>query len=203
MNTVAKILSLTGMLATVAWFFWNPVGWVFQWEPIVVFLFSLAGFVATEWTGLHRATVSQHDKLHPNDKQLFREFLDRFPTSGVIEFLKGHDFLMEFDLESVGPLRAFLREWDNANHEFQNEDLEMLKKELYEAATDLSQKISKYTSSNESRMQAVRFDKLKHIEEHEKRFEREASLLNEAADKVVSIHQNLVRKGRQLCNLSE
>lgn len=203
MNAVAKILTLTGMLATVAWFFWNPNGWVFQWEPIVVFLFSLGGFVAAEWTGQHSGEKSNHEKLHPNDKQLFREFLEGLPSNGVIDFLRGHDFLMEFDLDSVSPLRKFLREWDNANHEFQDKELEKLRKELYEAAADFSGKISKYTSPNESRMQAVRSDKLKHIEEHEMRFEKEASILNEAADKVVSIHQNLVRKGRQLCNLAE
>ena len=48
MNIFAKIISLLVMLTTVAWFFYNPVGWVFQWEPIVVFFSSLAGFVATE-----------------------------------------------------------------------------------------------------------------------------------------------------------
>jgi hypothetical protein len=203
MNIVAKILTLAGMLATVAWFFWNPSGWVFQWEPVVVFLFSLGGFVAAEWSGQYAGRKSQHDKLHPNDKQLFREFLGSLSSNGVIEFLRGHDFLMEFDIESVSPLRTFLREWDNANHEFQGKELEKLRKELYEAAADLSLKISKYTSPNQSRMQAVRSDKLKHIEEHEKRFENEAAILSEAADKVVRIHQDLVRKGRQLSNLAE
>lgn len=201
MKETAKALTLAAMLATVAWFFWNPVGWVFQWEPIVVFLFSLAGFVAAEMADGNAA--SKQETVPPNDVALFKEFLVTLPNESFIEFLKQHDFLGEFELESVDPLRKFLHEWENADHEFQNEELEAERLRLLEAANDLSHKISKYTSLNMAGWQAVRVDRLKGEEEHERRFEREAKLINESADNFVEIHQGLVRAGRRLCDLGE
>lgn len=194
MNALAKVLTLTGMLATVAWFFWNPVGWVFQWEPIVVFLLSLAGFVAAEKTGA--SSNKEEEKVHPNDVRLFRELLEVLPSKTFIEFLKQHDFLLEFQLETVNPLRQFINEWDNAEHAFLDTELEELRKALMAAGEDFSHKISKFTSPNDSGWQAVRSDRLKHIEEHEERFRKEAKLIDSASDEFVRIHQELVRKGR-------
>jgi hypothetical protein len=201
MNLLAKILTLTGMLATVAWFFWNPVGWVFQWEPIVVFLLILAGFVAAEKTGTSAQQEKQEEKAHTNDVRLFGEFLEILPSQTFIEFLKRHDFLLDFKFESVDPLRKFISEWDNAEHEFLDSELEGLRKSLMAAGEELSHKISKYTSPNDSGWQAVRSDKLKHKEEHEERFRNEAKLINSASDEFVRIHQELVRKGRQKCKI--
>jgi len=187
------------MLSTVAWFFWNPVGWVFQWEPIVVFLLSLAGFIAAEKKG----SISEkgEEVAHSNDIRLFREFLDVLPSNTFIEFLKQHDFLLDFELDSVNPLRQFINEWDNAEHEFQDNELEELRKSLMTAGDDFSSKISKYTSPNSSGRQAVRVDNLKHIDEHEERFESEAKIIDEASDEFVRIHQELVRTGRKKCKL--
>jgi len=198
MNVAVKILTITAMLATVAWFFWNPVGWVFQWEPIVVFLLALAGFIAAE--KVPRTDASEKN-AHPNDIALFRTFLDTLPSESFIEFLKQHDFLLSFKLNKVDPLRQFLHEWDNAEHEFQDLELESLRKALMEAAEDFSSKISEYTSSNKSGFQAVRVDDLKHVEEHEERFRREARIIDAASDEFVRLHQELVRKGRKICHL--
>ena len=176
MNALAKILTLTGMLATVAWFFWNPIGWIFQWEPIVVFLLSLAGFVAAEKTG--GKINKEEDQIHPNDVILFKEFLEVLPSKTFIEFLRQHDFLLEFQLERVDPLRQFIYEWNNAEHEFQDKELENLRKSLMVVGEDLSLKISKYTSPNDSGWQAVRTDRLKHMKEHEERFRQEAKLID-------------------------
>lgn len=201
MNIFARILTLTGMLATVAWFFWNPVGWAFQWEPIVVFLLALAGFVAAEKTGQSVQPEKLGEKAYPNDVQLFRKFLEVLPSKTFIEFLKQHDFLLDFELNRVEPLRMFINEWNNAEHEFQNHELETLRKSLMAAGEDLSHKISKYTSPNDSGFQAVRVDRLKHIEEHEERFRKEAGIIDSGSDEFVRIHQELVRKGRQICNI--
>lgn len=199
MNNLAKVLTVTGMLATVAWFFWNPEGWVFQWEPIVVFLLSLAGFFAAEKTGSSSKQERQVENSHPNDVQLFERLLEVLPSKTFIEFLKQHDFLLDFQLEGVDPLRRFINEWDNAEHEFQDSELEELRKSLMDAGNDLSYKISKYTSQNNSGWQAVRPDRLKHVEEHEERFRKEAGIIDAASDEFVRIHQELVRKGRQKC----
>ena len=187
------------MLATVAWFFWNPDGWIFQWEPIVVFLLSLAGFISAEIKGSGSDIGTNGNNAHPNDIQLFNDFILMLPSETFVEFLKEHDFLGDFELESLAPLRQFIYEWDNAAHEFQDAALEKIRKELMDAAKDVNHKISKYTSPNSSGWQAVRVDNLKHQDEHEARFRREAGFINEAVDVFVEKHQELVRKGRQTC----
>jgi len=197
MNFFAKAFSLSAMLATVTWFFWNPKGWIFQWEPIVVFLFALAGFVKAEKTG-----ESSSSKPHPNDIVLFRNFLEVLPSTTFIELLKQHDFLLDFEPDTFTPLTTFLYEWDNAEHEFQNKDLESLKKALLITTEDFCSKISKYTSRNKSGFYSVRVDHLKYENEHEARFRKEASIIDDASDKFILTHQNLVREGRRLCNLS-
>ena len=198
MNVLAKILTLCGMISTVAWFFWNPVGWIFQWEPIVVFLLSLAGFVATENT---RHTSLEKVQCHSNDKRLFTELLEVLPSKTIIEFLKQHDFLVDFQLDDLNPVRTFHIEWDNAEHEFLDEELENIRKALMDAAIDLRNKISKYTSPNQGGFQAVRSDRLKHNERHEERFRKEAGIINEAADVFVEAHQKLVRAGVKKCKI--
>ncbi len=117
----------------------------------------------------------------------------------MTEFLKQHDFLLDFKIETLDPLRKFINEWDNAEHEFEDSELEELRKSLMATGKDLSEKISIYTSPNYSGFQAVRVDKLKHIEEHEERFRKEAKIINSASNEFVRIHQELVRKGRQKC----
>ena len=188
------------MLATVAWFFWNPEGWVFEWEPIVVFLGFLAGFIGAEIKGA--PTISINNTTHQNDIDLFNDFLTIFPSETFIEFLKGHDFLIDFELESLRPLNQFIYEWDNAEHEFQNQELEQLRSQLMELANDLSNKIGMYSSPNTSGRQAVRVDRRKHQDEHEARFQKEATEINDSADAFTKKQQELVRKGMQLCTVA-
>ncbi len=197
MNATAKFLTVFGMLATVAWFFWNPKGWTFQWEPIVVFLLTLAGFVGAEITGRRYQSKADLSAPRDGDVLLLRELIQLLPSDGVIDFLRHHDFLNDFELDAIGPLREFLHRWDNAEHEFHNAELEQLRKELISATEGLSHSISKYTSSNKTGIQAVRVDRLKHIAEHEERFRREADIINSAADEVVQKHQELIRTGRR------
>ena len=203
MNTTIKILTISGMLATVAWFFWNPVGWAFQWEPIVVFLFALAGFLGTEAISAKHTTGPQKAEAYPNDIVLFREFTQLLPSHGPIEFLRRHDFLLEFDMKDVRAFLDFLRLWDNAEHEFQNPELEKLREEFLHATESLVESINKYTVPNRSGLQAVRVDELKHVEEHETRFREESAVINDAAEVVVRLHQDLIRAGRQVLNLAE
>ncbi len=198
---VTKVLTLGGMLATVAWFFWNPTGWVLQWEPIVVFLALLAGYIAVEKTSQSSKGETTKVSPHPNDVLLYNKFLETLPSNTFIEFLKQHDFLIDFNPESIAPLSDFIYEWNNAEHEFQDGSLEAHREKLMEAAVNLSNKISKYTVQNKSGLLAVRVQDQKHIEEHEQRFREEAKLINEAADQFIELHQNLVREGRTKCNV--
>lgn len=198
---IAKILTLGGMLATVAWFFWNPNGWIFQWEPIVVFLLSFSGYIAAEKSTHPTLSELRGNPTHQHDIFLYNEFLIVLPSRTIIDFLKRQDFLSDFKLKRISPLRDFISEWDNAEHEFQSLSLEELRKKLMEAGVDLSMKISKYSSPNRSGFQAVRADDLKHIKIHEDRFRQEANLINDAAELFIEIHQQLVREGQKICSV--
>lgn len=90
------------MLATVVWFFHNPIGWMPQWEPIVTFLGFLAAFFATIPEEKKPETLIEN--AHPNDITLFQEFLNVTPNGNFIEFLKKHDFLLDFKLDNISPL---------------------------------------------------------------------------------------------------
>ncbi|WP_230970439.1 hypothetical protein [Nitrogeniibacter aestuarii] len=194
MNFIAKLLSIIGMMTTVAWLFWNPIEWEFQWEPFAAFIFSLSSFIATEVSTQRRVRTSES---HPNDVQLFSKFLKDLPNESFIDFLKEHDFLLDFNLEDLKPLRIFLIEWDNAAHEFQDKDLEVKRKNLMEAGQELMNLIGLYTSPNSGGWQGVRHESLKGNPLHEERFREEARLIDVASDRFVEIHQDLVRTGRR------
>ena len=202
MNIAAKIITLAGMLATVAWFFWNPNGWVFQWEPIAAFLFALAGYIAAEKSGENLATNSQKTTTHPNDIRLLNDFLCLMPSGTFIEFLKQHDFLLDFKMEDLSPLRKFINEWDNTEHEFQDIELENIRTDLLKYGIDFFNKVCEYTSPNDAGRQAVRVDRLKHVKEHEDRFREEAKIINDASGEFVKIHQKLTEEGRKKCDLT-
>jgi len=196
---VAKYLSLASIMATVAWFFWNPVGWSFEWEPIAVFLASMAAFIAFDWedhSGVHK-TEREEATIHPSDVFLFKQLVELLPSSGVINFLKTHDFLGSFQRDAIQPIEEFLYEWGNAEHEFQDERIEELKVELYGAARKFNTLIGKYTSPNKYGFQAVRPDHYEGGHQRELEFQQEAEEIGDAADVVVAKHQEFVRAGRQ------
>jgi hypothetical protein len=195
---VAKYLSLASIMATVAWFFWNPAGWSFEWEPVVVFLASLGAFVGFDWKDHSGARKTEEQAgAHPSDIFLFKQLIELLPSSGVIHFLKTHDFLGSFKRDEINPIEEFLYEWGNAEHEFQDKDVEELKGELYVAARKFNTLVGKYTSPNKYGFQAVRPDHYEGGHQRELEFQREAEEIGDAADEVVAKHQEFVRAGRQ------
>lgn len=200
MRAILIIITVLAMNATVAWFLWNPNGWVLQWEPIVVFLtlaIGLLGLLYKEDSGKSLPKNKNTKNAHPSDVKLFQEFIEILPSSGIIYFLKKHDFLTVFHTDDIQPLRKYLQTWDNAEHEFQDPILEKAHKELMKEAKILRDHISRYCFSDEHGRLATRVDRLKHIDEHEERFKREAAKINDAAETVVRLHQELIRHGRR------
>ena len=202
MIIVAKLLTLCGMLATVAWFFWNPDGWTFDWEPIVVFLLSIAGYVATEFKG-HKNDPKYSP--HPNDAALFARFLLLLPSESVITFIREHHFLDTFDLKKLSPLEEFLCQWDNAAHEFQDETLDSLRKDVLERAREFSLDIATYTFPTSTGFQSVvgEGERLYRDPDSEVRWEKAAKRLNELAEKFAESHDALVREGRKRLDVSK
>lgn len=182
-------------MATVAWFFWNPQGWSFEWEPIVVFFASLAAFITFDIKE-QSPLKSSDSQVHPADVTLFNEFLQLLPSAGVIEFLRTHDFLGSFRRNNIEPINTFVREWSNAEHEFQDKDIEKQKQELYEAAQSFVRLIGSYTSPNNKGFQSVIPDYYEDGEERERTFKKEAEEIGDAADLVVEKHQEIIKVAR-------
>lgn len=195
---IAKYFSLASIMATIAWFFWNPVGWSFEWEPIVVFLASLGVYFGCDWTAYSKAMKSDliAASVHPSDRFLLKKIVKLLPSTGVIHFLKHHDFLGSFRQREIEPIEQFLYEWNNAEHEFQDEDIEKLKIELFEAARQFIALVGQYTTLNKNGFQAVRPDYYEGGGEREVEFRREANEIGKSADSVVEKHQEFVRVAR-------
>lgn len=179
------------MLLNVAWFLWNPNGWTFEWEPVVVFTLTLAGFIGSD---LHLSKAKIRG-LNAHDTHLFRLFKTELANHDTVDFLKHHDFLGAFRIEEIADLNKFMSTWDNASHEFVDESLEILRKNLYKSVSEFCIAIGRLTSPNDMGHRAVVVNELKHDEEHRLRFQNEAKKLNQLADSVVKNIQALLRAG--------
>lgn len=199
MAKLAKYLTILGMLFTVAWFLWNPEGWSFEWEPLVAFTLTLAGFIASE---IHDKAKDQVSRENPNDVILFKKLQDCLPVNGAIRFIKEHDFLGGFTSEEFSPFNSFAYNWDNPEHEFVDLELEVFRKELYNHVVELVQAVGKYTSPNSMGRQSVRVHSQEGIPEFDMQFEREAKILNKIATSVEVSYSMLIREGRKKLNLA-
>jgi hypothetical protein len=205
MARTARYITIAGMLAIVAWFFWNPEGWVFEWEPVVVFILTLAGFVTAEAAEVYSVSESaelKKDQSHPNDVLLAKQFLQSLPSDGGISFLKKHDFLGSFKSDDISDIDRFSYEWNNPDHEFIDSELESLRKKLLDSVTKFGFCTAMYTSPNKRGFQAVRYDQSSYDADEEKRFSVEASEINNAADLVVEAYSSFVRTVRSKLDLT-
>ena len=113
------------------------------------------------------------------------------PT-GVISFLREHDFGGSFFREDVAPLHTFVSIGGNPDNEFIDPVLEKERKFLLESATEMATLIAKYTSPND-------FNHLSVLPSHYANsprpdwVHREAKELNETANRFVEVFDNFVR----------
>lgn len=198
MITIARYLMLAGMLATVAWFFWNPNNWTPDWEPIVVFLLSLAGFITSDYQSYREtAADDKGDKFSEADNRLFNELRDLLPSNRVIKFLAEHDFGGSFFRQEIEPLRTFRHDWDNAEHEFINQELEALRLALHDRVGVFLNLIARYTVPIGGQGQSVNPPDSDYGDpERDNRIRRNAEEINNAADDLVQAHQSLIRAFR-------
>lgn len=142
---------------------------------------------------------TQISKILEKDKKLFENFIEELPSKGSMEFLRTHSFYDGFKLDSLRQLFDFQYKWNNAEYEFVNEELESLRKELYE-------NIRQFTYVNGMGSYAQRdgwfstlpdncmgqeWDLPEHVIVKIKE-------MNELADKVYQSHQDLVRLGNKI-----
>lgn len=131
------------------------------------------------------------------DKDLFRQFLAVLPSAGSIEFIRGNNFAgFSFDRRQLGQLEEFAYGWDNVEHEFLDPELEAKRKELLAETGRFLHAIAVNTfpMPKDVNRSSVPED---WETEHPERFEKAVAAIHGLATKVVLIHTDLVRLGRE------
>lgn len=129
------------------------------------------------------------------DRELFKEFLEVLPSSGSIDFIDQKNMAgFSFDSEKLDDLRDFYYDWDDAEHEFMDDELEAKRERLHELVADYTSLIAGKTFPTDSGHQTVPPE---WEYEQPERFAKVVNELHEKADAVVEAHQDLVRTGRE------
>jgi hypothetical protein len=92
------------------------------------------------------AKISQ-EQIGEHDRQLFTLFLKDFPSQGrATIFLRDHDIGGRFRSSDLNEIYDFLHTWNNAEHEFNNPELEKKRQALWDALNMFSQELGQHTS---------------------------------------------------------
>jgi hypothetical protein len=122
--------------------------------------------------------------------------LARLPSNGKsVHFLREHDVAVSFPSEWLDPLYHFIHQWNNAEHEFNNPELEKKRLEFWNILNDFLKKLGLYTFSTDK--EGWLSTELKNWEDRREMIETHQRL-NESRTLAYEAHQNLVREGRRL-----
>jgi hypothetical protein len=129
------------------------------------------------------------------DIELFKEFVETFPSTGLIWFLERNDFGSSFNSNNLDGLSRLIHEWSVPEREFLNPELEDLRKKLLVDANEFANSIGEYTFPDRHPIQTMAVE-LSHKDPDE--YERIRGLLNAGASRIVKGHQALVRAGKRI-----
>lgn len=197
---VFKILNLLVLLLSVAWLVSAP-----DWEPLIVSLGLFIAFLGQEYqlyNQLHQPNKELPQEALSNvsqsDIDLFDKFRRELPSDGeAIDFLKEHDLGNSFHNDKLKEIDHFLWNWNNADHEFVNEQLEELRIALLEQMETFKSNLSLAVQSKGNGWFSIG---LKDFEDRPKMFELKDEL-NQMATGVYEVHQELIRTGKKvLCS---
>jgi hypothetical protein len=131
------------------------------------------------------------------DKALLKQFLEVLPSNGSIRFIDENNMAgFSFELKALDDLDKFRYEWNDAEHEFLDTKLEVLKKELHELVCQYLKIIAIETFPTSSRGYNTVPPEWK-IEQPDRFFEV-VNKLHSLAGEIVSKHQELIRIGRKI-----
>lgn len=150
----------------------------------------LVAEAATQGVSATRAQISEHDR------NLFSRFLQDFPSQGgSIRFLREHDIGARFEASVLNEIYEFLRQWNDAEHEFNNPEIEDKRRALWSVLNTFIRELGQYASSTHhegwlSIKETIGYeDKTKFFKVQER--------LNELATNAFNAHQDLIREGNR------
>jgi len=136
-------------------------------------------------TWIRRTDFATHDRT------LFAKFLTDLPSTGSISFIRDFDFRHSFRSDVLNDLDRFYHGWNNAEHEFLDQQLEALRAELYEAVERFLNNVGRLTAPTLAGLQSVipkGIDPDINLPAHVR---SDITLLNDCADVVHTTHQEL------------
>lgn len=136
------------------------------------------------------------DESRVRDRSLYDQLLGLLRSDGVIGFLDRNNMAgFSFPQERFDPLWEFYYEWNQPEREFVSPELEALRRSLWD-------KVSEYTTLLATETFATELNPDRHWVPQDweftqpERFERVVKRFHGLAGEIVSLHADLVRKGR-------
>lgn len=130
------------------------------------------------------------------DTELFERFRTELPTKGSISFINEQNMAgFSWRLSQLDQLRHFYYEWDNVEHEFIDAQMETMRAHLHQLVGDYLEQIATYTfpTHNPDRQTVPPEWEIDKPE----LFASVVKGLHETAGKIVKLHGELFRTGRQ------
>ncbi len=169
----------------------NDVAWGFG-LVVVGLIYHISTTSIFEATTNRKKTEFENaEKNH--DISLFKKLIDLLPSNSFMIFIRDHDFANSFDRKLIDPAYQFIYEWDNAEQEFINQNIEQAKKFLYEKGGRFTHYVGKNTSPNHHGWQSAipkNIDPDMGFPEHVK---KEIKELNDSASEFYQAHQTFIR----------
>lgn len=170
------------------------------WVGFGLIVVALLHNVFSKWL-LHQDTIqsrSELEKISEVDKELFKQFLEVFPSGSRSAYLlETHDFGNSFSLEWLRDLDKFVDEWNCPERSFINPDLDILRKELWSKCHEFSWLIAKKSAPTHGGFQSVVPDQHKDDWNWPEWVENDVKAVNEMATDVFKLHQNFIKVMRE------
>ncbi len=185
---ILKAINLLALLLSVAWMATNP-----DWDSAI----STVGLIAT-MIGLE--VRQEQTRIQHPDIQLFRKFLAALPSDGDMYYVSHEDMGGPIDMDQLNQLRRFKYDWNNAEHEFIDRDLESKRKIL----RNLIEEFYSYLGQTTWQVKDTRFQRVPQEWQYEQpeRFRQAVDRLNSHADEIFHLHQDLVRTGKKKLHIA-
>lgn len=136
------------------------------------------------------------NEYRETDAKLFEKLKAELPSKGSISFIDEQNMAgFSWPRSKLNQLEAFYHNWDDAEHEFLDRDMEALRSQLHKLIGDYLGQIAINTSpAHNPEFQTVPAD---WEEMNPKHFFEVVNKLHETAGEIVKLHQDLIRLGRQ------
>jgi hypothetical protein len=161
------------------------------WRITALALLTLAVAVVTFRRQLLAILIPRSASVH--DKDLFKKFLDALPSTGNVAFVRDYDFANSFRLDDLRELTTFTYRWNNPEHEFLDQELEVRRQQVLRAIQAFLRSVDLYTSPNHAERQSVFPRGVNPEFDVPPAIRREIDELNEQSRSVYAEHSELVR----------